>query len=113
MRRVELTGETFAPRGLEGAGRALYTPTPTDVEIRLRLQPAARWVSEYYATTDPVEHEDGTLEVTLPAGELGWVAKLLLRVGPAAQVVQPPEVAAQVRALAERTLDRYRALSHE
>ena len=31
IRRVEPTGEGFAPRGLEGAGRSLYTPTEDDV----------------------------------------------------------------------------------
>ena len=39
IRQVELTGEGFEPRGLEGAGRSLYTPTEEDVAVRLRLRP--------------------------------------------------------------------------
>ncbi len=50
---VAPTGVTFDPRGLEGAGRALYTPTGDDVPVRLRLRPSARWIAEYYATTTP------------------------------------------------------------
>ncbi len=107
IRSAVRTGETFHPRGLEGAGRALYSPTGDDVAVRLRLHPPARWIAEYYATVDPVEHDDA-LEVTLPAKQLGWVARLLLRVGPDAEVIDPPELADTVRELAERTLARYR-----
>jgi proteasome accessory factor C len=106
IRRAGVTPETFEPRGLEGAGRALYTATPGDVPVRLRLKPAARWIAEYYATTDPVEDEEA-LEVTLPARQLGWVARLLLRVGPDAEIVAPRELADEVRELAARTLSRY------
>ncbi len=108
IRRVEPTGERFTPRGLEGAGRALYTPTEDDVSVRLRLAPAARWIAEYYETTDEQERADGSLDITLPARTLEWVARLLMRVGNDATVLGPPELTAQVTALAKATLDRYR-----
>ena len=107
IRSVEPTGERFTPRGLEGAGRSLYTPTEEDVAVRLRLAPAARWIAEYYATTDVEENVDGSLDITLPSRSLGWVAKLMLRVGDEATVLEPPELTAQVAALARATLDRY------
>jgi proteasome accessory factor C len=108
VKTVAPTNVGFEPRGLEGAGRPLYTPTGDDVPVRLRLRPPARWIGEYYATTDAVELDDGALEVTLPARQLGWVARLLLRVGTDAEVVAPPELADEVRELASRTLARYR-----
>jgi predicted DNA-binding transcriptional regulator YafY len=43
----------------------------------------------------------------MPARELGWVAKLLLRVGADATVLDPPGLADDVRELAQKTLDRY------
>lgn len=104
---VRTTGEHFTPRGLEGAGRPLYTPTAADIPVRLRLAPPARWVGEYYACTDVVELDDGGLEVTLPTRQLGWVARLLLRLGPDAQVQEPPEVREELRALASAALARY------
>lgn len=107
VRRAEDTGETFEPKGLAGAGRALYTPDGADVPVRLRLHPAARWIADYYATIDQVEQPDGTLDVTLPARRLGWVAALLLRVGHDAEILDPPELADEVRALAQRTLAQY------
>jgi len=107
IRSAEATAEGFEPHGLEGAGRDLYTPTSEDVVVRLRLAPGARWIAEYYAVTDALESGDGSLEVSLPARELGWVAKLLLRVGSDATVIDPPGLAEDVRGLARKTLDRY------
>jgi proteasome accessory factor C len=99
--------ETFAPRGLQGAGRDLYSPTGQDVSVRLRLRPAARWIAEYYATTELEELEDGGVEATLPARQLGWVARLLLRVGDDAEIVEPVELRDEVRRLARETLTAY------
>jgi proteasome accessory factor C len=109
IRSAEGTGATFAPRGLEGVGRSLYTPGADDLSVRLRLRPAARWIAEYYTSTDPLEGPDGSLEVTLPTARLGWVARLLLRAGPEVEVVSPPELRAEVEDLAQRTLERYRS----
>jgi proteasome accessory factor C len=108
IRSLEPTGESFRPRGLQGAGRDLYSPTSDDVAVRLRLRPDARWIAEYYATTDIEEQPDGGVEVTLPARQLGWVARLLLRVGPGADVIDPPELRDEVLRLAAESLDRYR-----
>jgi proteasome accessory factor C len=104
---IEGTDATFAPRGLEGAGRPLYTPSDTDVAVRLALAPASRWVAEYYVTTDVVERDDGSVEATLPSRELGWVARLLLRLGPDAEVLEPASLRDQVSVLARRTLAVY------
>jgi len=108
VRSAAPTGESFAPRGLQGAGRNLYSPTGEDVSVRLRLRPAARWIAEYYATTELEERDDGGVEATLPARQLGWVARLLLRVGDDAEVVEPVELRDEVRRLALETLAAYR-----
>jgi proteasome accessory factor C len=107
VRSATQTGEAFSPRGLRGAGRDLYSPTGDDVAVRLRLRPAARWIAEYYATTEIDEREDGGIEVTLPARQLGWVARLLLRVGDDAEVVEPKELLDEAQRLAHETLARY------
>jgi proteasome accessory factor C len=107
IRSAKPTGESFTPRGLKGAGRDLYSPTGQDRPVRLRLRPGARWIAEYYATTQVEELEDGGVEVTLPARQLGWVARLLLRVGDDAEVVEPVELRAEVARLAAETLARY------
>jgi proteasome accessory factor C len=105
---VDPTAETFAPRGLQGAGRPLYSPGGEDLSVRLRLTPPARWVAEYYVATDATEEADGSLTVTLPTKQVVWLARLLLRLGPDATVVEPEAVREEVCREAELTLARYR-----
>jgi len=107
MRSVRETGETFAPRGLEGAGRPLYSRSERDVVVRLLLRPAARWVAEYYEVERIVRRDDGEIEVTLPAKDLQWIAKLVLRLGGEATVIAPPGLAELVAEEARRTLALY------
>jgi proteasome accessory factor C len=107
IRSVGSTGDTFMPRGLAGAGRALYTPTERDVPVRLLLHPAARWVGEYYEVDAETETRTGDLEVQLPASRLEWVARLVLRLGGEAEVLSPPELKDRVRELAGRTKELY------
>ena len=104
---VERTGERFVPRGLAGAGRPLYTTGPDDIDVRVRLRPDARWVAEYYLSVDPVEEPDGSLVVTLPTRQMSWLARLFLRLGPDAEVLEPADLEAEIRAQAQATLARY------
>jgi len=108
IRAVRDVGETFEPRGLPGPGRPLYTRSEEDIPVRLLLGPSARWVPEYYETDRPVSRDDGWTEVTLPVKDLPWVAKLILRLGGEARVIEPPELAEMVRDAARRTLALYR-----
>lgn len=107
IRRAEVTGERFEPRGLAGAGRPLYSPGERDVPIRLLLYPKARWVAEYYRTESETEREDGSLEVVLPARRMEWVARLLVRLGGGAEILDPPGLKDLVRDIARRTLEQY------
>ena len=108
MKSATGSDATFAPRGLAGADRPLYTRSEKDVSVRLRLEPTARWVAEYYVVEDVREVGGGSLEVTLPTKDLAWLAKLILRLGGAAQVVSPPDLREAVHELAVRTLRPYR-----
>ncbi|MDP9342888.1 MAG: WYL domain-containing protein [Actinomycetota bacterium] len=104
---VRETGERFEPRGLAGAGRPLYTRSDQDVRVRLLLRPPARWVAEYYDVESINEHYDGTVEVTLPTRHLAWVAKLVVRLGGEATVVEPAALRDNVRDVARRALALY------
>jgi predicted DNA-binding transcriptional regulator YafY len=65
-------------------------------------------VAEYYVATDPTEGPDGSLTVTLPTKQVVWLARLLLRLGPDATVVEPEAVREEVCRQAELALARYR-----
>jgi proteasome accessory factor C len=107
IRASRSTGQTFEPRGLLGQGRELYTPSGQDIRVRLRVGPGARWIAEYYAIEEASER-DGSLEVTLPTKDLAWMAKLVLRLGGQAEIVEPEELRDLVRRTAGETLARYR-----
>jgi proteasome accessory factor C len=107
IRAVRQTGETFEPRGLLGQGRELYTPSGEDIRVRLRVGPGARWIAEYYAVEEASER-DGSLEITIPTKDLAWIAKLVLRLGGHAEIVEPEELRDLVRRTAQEALTRYR-----
>lgn len=107
IRAVRETGETFEPRGLAGAGRPLYTRTGRDITVKLLLGPRARWVTEYYEIGTVRKVDDDSVEVTLPAKDLPWLAKLVLRLGGEATVREPDELREMVRRMARDTLARY------
>lgn len=83
----------------------VFEPRPEDPRVVLDLAPAGRWVAEQYPVEAVEERPGGRLRVTLVASERAWLERLLLRLGPAARVV---EGAADTGAVAaERILARY------
>lgn len=106
IRSAAATGTLFEPRGLEGPGRPLYSRSESDVQVRLLLRPAARWVAEYYEVGSVIDR-GGDLEAILPTRSLAWLAKLLVRLGPEAEILGPPELKSEVADLAQRTLALY------
>ena len=85
----------------------IFQPSAEDWLVTVRLRPRARWVAEYYPVEDVQETPDGGLEVRLRAGDPGWLTRLLLRLGPEAEVVEPPEIGEQVRRVASEALELY------
>jgi proteasome accessory factor C len=110
IRRVTPTGERFRPRGLMGAGRPLYSSSEGDLTVRLALTRDARWIAEYYDAEVEADR-DGVLTISLPAGRLEWLTRLLVRVGSGARVLAPPQLQEAVADLARATLRRYDAPS--
>ena len=86
----------------------LYVQHAGDTPIVLDLAPqAAAWVSESYPLAGREQLPDGWVRVHLTAGGTAWLEKLLLRLGPQARVVDPPELARRTQALACRLAHRY------
>lgn len=106
VRSVATTGEVFESRGLEGAGRPLYSPSARDISVRLRLSPGAFWVAEYYECSEILEADDH-LDATLSARSLQWLAKLCLSLGGMVEILEPDELKDEVRRSAQETLSQY------
>ena len=92
------------PRDLS---EGLFQASPTDLLVTLRLQPRARWVAEYYPVESSQEVDGGGLRVSLRSGDPGWLTRLMLRIGGAAEIEQPAELSDVVRRAASDALGNY------
>ena len=100
------TGRTFPPAS--GAPpTTVFDPGPETPVATILLPGAARWVVESLPVRALTEESDGRLRVELAVGGPAWLARLLLRAGPAAEVVDPVEMAAGVAEAARAVLARY------
>ncbi|MQA83406.1 MAG: WYL domain-containing protein [Streptosporangiales bacterium] len=92
------------PRNLDDG---LFQPSPDDVLVTLEVTASGRWVADHYPCERVEETGDGGLRVALRTPDTRWVRRLALRLGSAGQVIDPPELAEEVRAEAVRALAAY------
>jgi proteasome accessory factor C len=110
VRAVRATGaraEAHAVANDEVLADRVYRPAPSDPRVTLRLRPEAAWVAESLPTEEARPRRDGGWDVVLAISGPAFLERLLLQIGPAATVVQPPEAAAARAAAARRILARY------
>jgi proteasome accessory factor C len=86
-----------------------FVPGPDSRKVRISLDPSLAWLVESIPSTGPLETVDGRLELELFVGGDAWLERLLLRLGPDAWVVDPPEYQSLAAEAANRILHRYRA----
>lgn len=99
---------TFQPPAEPPPPEVRYTPDEDDVRAVIHLRPDAAWIADYY----PVEVvESGTdgMTVRFSASDPAVVAGLLLRVGPAARLLEGDEVDAELSRLRQKILEKYSA----
>ncbi|CAN5122132.1 WYL domain-containing protein [soil metagenome] len=91
--------------------RAVFEPDPDDPRVVLDLEARARWVVERY----PLEHFEelggGRCRIALAVSERAWLERLLLRLGPAATVVEGAD--GVTATAAQRVLSLYRQRTGE
>jgi proteasome accessory factor C len=96
--------EPAAPRDL---GDGFFT-RDTDVTLAtVLLEPAARWVTDYYPVESLREVGEGHLEVDFLVADQRWLTRLVLGLLPHARVLAPQEAAEAVKAAAQETLNLY------
>jgi proteasome accessory factor C len=108
IRAVRPTGSHFEPVEESAEPARVFNPRPDDPKVTLRLRPSAAWVPESYPTEAVRERRDGSLDVDLVVSEDAWLERLLLRLGPEAQVVAPKDRRSTAAVAASRVLARYR-----
>ena len=85
----------------------LFTPSEEDRLVTLSLDPAARWVADYYPCETIEERGDGGLTVTLRVQDDAWLRRLALGLAGVARIIDPPELAAETRNVAIAALAAY------
>jgi proteasome accessory factor C len=88
---------------------SLFTPAPDDRAVTFALQPAGRWVIDYYPVEAVEEHADGIATVTLKARDEEWVRRLALALGGAGRLLDPPDLVDAVQVAARAALAAYDA----
>ena len=106
IRDLSVLDESFTPPESIPEPVVGYTASADDIVCVIDLFPNARWVLEYY----PVEiiSEDGDeTRIRFSSSDPELPARLLLRLGGDARLVNGPEVAERVQKLGARLLDTY------
>jgi proteasome accessory factor C len=93
---------------LRDVDAGLYQPEPGSPVVRLRLARPARWVAEYYPVERTREEPGGGLTVWLRVGDPAWLTRLMLRLGASGELLEPSELAEEVRRVAADALANYR-----
>jgi proteasome accessory factor C len=102
---IPIATEPAAPRDL---GDGFFTRDEDVTRATLLLEPAARWVTEYYPVEAVREVEGGRVEVDLLVADPRWLTRLVLGLLPNARVLAPQETADALMAAAQETLGLYR-----
>ncbi|MCO6007761.1 WYL domain-containing protein [Actinoallomurus purpureus] len=87
----------------------LFRPSPEDVRVTFELSAAGRWVADHYPCESIAELGEGRVRVVLRTRDVRWVRRLALRLAGTGRIVEPAELAAQVREDAARALKLYDA----
>lgn len=106
IQSVRPTGEHFDPVDFDVPERP-FEPGPDAQRVVLALPASARWAIEAYDAESVTERADGRLEVVLRVAGDTWLARLLLKAGPHAEVLEPAEMRGVGARAAARVLARY------
>jgi len=100
--------QTFEPTG-ETPSQGVFSPRDDDPRVTLDLQPEAAWVVDQYPIEARESRPDGVIRATLAISARPWLERLLVRLGPLAEVVaaDPPLDASLGRDAARRVAARY------
>ncbi len=75
--------------------------------MRLAISEESSWLLESVPVLETAELPDGRTEVTLGVVSTVWLERLLLQLGPSAEVLEPAELKPAGREAAQRVLALY------
>ncbi len=111
--RIDAATELDEPARAPAAARAataaldLFHDDESLPVARLSIAPEHAWALDHYPMTPVAVDPDGTVEATMRFGTFEWMVRLLLGFGAGIRVLDPPELAASLRARAAAALTGY------
>lgn len=104
-----LDEDAAPPPGLPSRdlSQGLFQPAEGDTVVTLALEPGAAWVADFYPCDSVEDLGDGRQLVTLRTRGTVWIRRLALSLGASGRILEPAELAAQVREDARTALDAY------
>ena len=106
IRTARLTGDRFTPNQAPHETAIRYTPGDDDVHVTIRLSGDARWVADYYPV-DVIDDGPSAMIIQMSVGDAAVAARLLIRLGSNAEVLDGSEAANATVDLRSRILERY------
>lgn len=109
IRAAELLDEAVPVRSEGRASPTEFASTGEHPRIVLHVPSTASWIADQYPVDDVEVLDDGSLRVTLVVTAKAWLERLLLRIGPLAEIEEaPPGIEVETgRLAAARLLARY------
>ncbi len=106
IRSMEVLEEQFERPTDITTPQVTYSPSDDDVVCKISLSPEARWVLEYYPV-EVLSEGDGETIIGFSSPEAQVPARLLLRLGASARLVEGDEVRDAVISIGNQLLARY------
>lgn len=106
IRSAEPTGDRFEPPAKSREPAVRYTPSDDDTHAVIDLGPSGRWVAEYYPV-DVLEDRGEEMTIRISVGDPVVAARLLIRLGASAELVDGDAVARATAELRSRITKRY------
>lgn len=106
IKELEVLDETFERPAKVPEPGVGYVPREGDITCTIDLNPAARWVLEYYPV-EVISEDEGSTRIRFSSPDTEIPARLLLRLGTDARLVEGDEVEARVSEIGESLLATY------
>ncbi len=106
--RSRASADVAESSGPGSPGTALFVPGPDSRTVRLAVERSVAWLVEPVAVDGSLAEDGDRVTCTVAVGGRAWLERLLLQLGPRAEVLEPDEDRTVAASAAARILARYR-----
>ncbi len=107
IRDLVLTDDRFERPATVPDPQVSYTPSDDDVVARILLSPGAAWVLDYYPVEVARTRKDGSIEIRFYSPDAEIPARLLLRLGGSARLLEGDAVRGRIDEIARELQAKY------